>query len=203
VTADNNLLIRSNWREELPALAARLVSLREPALRDAEALLVLLSLDDAPGFGVEEPMTLIAVQRLIERAARDRVAGVAFTYVITLNGTLTVIGLLQIKQLDPSFDAAEWACVLLPASRGTGAFLEAVRLAGSFVFGIVGARRLEARASLANGRGNGALKKLGAVQEGILRRSLPRPGGYLDQALWSMLKEDWRNHWVSTAPRVH
>jgi RimJ/RimL family protein N-acetyltransferase len=202
VTADN-LPIRSNWRAELPALTAKLVSLREPTPRDAEALLVLLSLDDAPGFGVEEPMSLLAVQRLIERAGRDRAAGRGFTYVITTIGTRTVIGLLHIRQLDPSFDSAEWACILLPASRGTGAFLEAARLAGSFAFGVIGARRLEVRASLANGRGNGALKKLGAVQEGILRRSLQRPGGYLDQALWSMLKEDWRDHWVSTAARVH
>jgi RimJ/RimL family protein N-acetyltransferase len=61
--------------------------------------------------------------------------------------------------------------------------------------------------SLAHGRGNGALKKLGGVQEGVLRRSLSRSGEddgqYVDQALWSMLKEDWRDHWVSTAPRVH
>ena len=30
-----------------------------------------------------------------------------------------------------------------------------------------------------------------------------RHGEYLDQVLWSLLKEDWGNHWVSTAPRVH
>jgi len=64
-------------------------------------------------------------------------------------------------------------------------------------------RRLEARVSLANGRGNGALRKLGAVQEGVLRRSMATGGTHLDQALWSILKEDWGHHWVQTAPRVH
>jgi RimJ/RimL family protein N-acetyltransferase len=202
VTADN-FLIPSDWRTELPALTAKLVSLREPTLRDAEALLVLLSIDDAPRFGIDGPISLLAAQRLVERSIRDRIAGVGFTYVITVNGARTIVGLLQVRQLDPTFDSAEWACALLPAARGTGAFLEAVRLGGSFAFGEVGVRRLEARVTLANGRGNGALKKLGAVQEGVLRRSLPRGGEYLDQALWSMLKEDWRDHWVSTAPRVH
>jgi RimJ/RimL family protein N-acetyltransferase len=206
VTTDNSL-IQSNWRADLPALTAKLVSLREPTQRDADALLVLLSLDDAPRLGIEGPASLLSVQRLIDRAARDRAAGVGFTYVITLNGTRTVIGLVHIRQLDPLFDSAEWTGVLLPAARGTGAFLDAVRLAGSFAFGVIGARRLEARVSLAHGRGNGALKKLGGVQEGILRRSLSRSGEddgqYVDQALWSMLKEDWRDHWVSTAPRVH
>jgi RimJ/RimL family protein N-acetyltransferase len=45
---------------------------------------------------------------------------------------------------------------------------------------------------LQNGRGNGALRKIGAVQEGVLRRSFRRNDEYLDQALWSIFDEDWR-----------
>jgi hypothetical protein len=41
------------------------------------------------------------------------------------------------------------------------------------------------------------------VQEGVLRRALRRGDTYVDQVLWSMLKEDWGDHWVSVAPRVH
>ena len=52
--------------------------------------------------------------------------------------------------------------------------------------------RLEARAAILNGRGNGALRKIGAMQEGILRKSFLRNGEYLDQALWTILDEDWR-----------
>ena len=88
---------------------------------------------------------------------------------------------------------------------GTGhrRFLESVRLIGSFAFSAVGVRRLETRVLLQNGRGNTALRKLGAVQEGILRRSVWRNGEYVDQVLWSLLKEDWGDHWVSIVPRVH
>ena len=92
---------------------------------------------------------------------------------------------------------------MAPSARGTGVFLETARLIGSFAFGTVGAHRLEARVLVQNGRANGALRKLGAVQEGVLRRSIRRSGEYLDQVLWSVLKEDWDDHWVSTAPRVH
>ena len=115
----------------------------------------------------------------------------------------TIVGLVQVRQLDPSFEAAEWECTMAPSSRGSGIFLEAARLVGSFAFGTIGAHRLEARVLLQNGRANGALRKLGAVQEGILRRSVRRAGEYFDQVLWSLLKEDWGDHWVSTAPRVH
>jgi RimJ/RimL family protein N-acetyltransferase len=88
--------------------------------------------------------------------------------------------------------------------RGSSVFIEAARLVGSFTFGSVGTHRLEARVLLRNGRANGALRKLGAVQEGILRRSVRQSGGdYLDQVLWSLLKEDWGDHWVAVGPRVH
>ena len=43
-----------------------------------------------------------------------------------------------------------------------------------------------------NGRGNGALRKMGAVQEGLLRKSFLKNGDYLDQALWTILDEDWK-----------
>ena len=61
-----------------------------------------------------------------------------------------------------------------------------------FAFETLGVRRLEARAAVANGRGNGALRKIGAVQEGVLRRSFLSNGQHLDQMLWSILAEDWR-----------
>jgi len=120
-----------------------------------------------------------------------------------MTATRAVIGLIQVRQLDPTFEAAEWECTIAPSSRSSGVFLEAARLVGSFAFGTVGTHRLEARVLLRNGRANGALRKLGAVQEGVLRRSLRLGGEYLDQVLWSMLKEDWGDHWVSTSPRVH
>jgi RimJ/RimL family protein N-acetyltransferase len=196
-------LIVSTWRNELPTLAGRAVTLREPASRDLGSLVELLSLRDATRFGIDSPISDLAVQDVIERAARERAAGLAVTFAVTLTASRTLVGLVQVRQLDPSFEAAEWECTIAPSARGTGIFLEAARLAGSFAFGTIGVHRLEARVLLQNGRANGALRKLGAVQEGVLRRSARRSGEYFDQVLWSLLKEDWGEHWVSTAPRVH
>jgi ribosomal-protein-alanine N-acetyltransferase len=203
MATDPTLTGVSNWRTELPTLTARLVTLREPVAQDLGPLVDLLSLHDATRFGVDGPMSDVAVQQLIERFARDRAAGLAFTYAITLTTSRTIVGLLHVRQLDPGFEAAEWECTIAPSSRGSGVFVEAARLVGSFAFGSVGTHRIECRVLLQNGRANGALRKLGAVQEGILRRSVRRGGEYLDQVLWSILKDDWGDHWVSTAPRVH
>jgi RimJ/RimL family protein N-acetyltransferase len=194
----------TDWRAELPVLAGRVITLREPSAQDLGPLVDLLSIADATRFGIEDPtIAELSVRAFIERVARERRAGLAFTYAITMSVSRVVVGLVQMRQLDPTFEAAEWECTVVPSSRGTGIFVEAACLVGSFAFAQVGTHRLEARVLLQNGRANGALRKLGAVQEGILRRSVRHDGKYLDQVLWSMLKEDWGDHWVSTAQRVH
>jgi RimJ/RimL family protein N-acetyltransferase len=72
-----------------------------------------------------------------------------------------------------------------------------------FAFDVASVVRLEARAAISNGRGNGALRKLGAVQEGVLRRSFFRGGAYHDQVMWSVLAEDWRLQRLQHGPQVH
>jgi RimJ/RimL family protein N-acetyltransferase len=203
MTAEPSTLNAPNWRAELPILAARLVTLREPVAQDLGPLLALLTLADATRFGADDRATDMSVQQLIERAARDRTTGQAFTYAITTGTARPPVGLIQVRRMDPAFESAEWECTLAPSARGTGIFLEAVRLVGSFAFGQVGVRRLEARVLLQNGRANTALRKLGAVEEGVLRRSARLNGEYVDQVLWSLLKEDWGSHWIPTGPRVH
>ena len=69
-----------------------------------------------------------------------------------------------------------------------------------FAFDTLGVHRLEARAAVQNGRGNGALQKLGAVQEGVLRKSFLRNGEYLDQALYAIVEDDWRGSRAATKP---
>ena len=68
-------------------------------------------------------------------------------------------------------------CHRLPVL-GTGGFLDGAKMVIDFAFDVIGAHRLEARAAVANGRGNGALRKVGALQEGILRKSFLRNGEY-------------------------
>jgi RimJ/RimL family protein N-acetyltransferase len=193
----------TDWRRELPAMTSRLVALREPTSDDLGPLFDLLSIADAVRFGINQPVTEEAVRAFIGRARHERSAGISFTYLITLGATRAIVGLAQVRQLDPSFETATWEMTLAPSARGTGVFLDAARLLGSFAFGSVGTHRLESRVVLQNGRANGALNKLGAVQEGILRSSARQSGAYHDQVLWSMLEDDWNDHWVPTASRVH
>jgi RimJ/RimL family protein N-acetyltransferase len=82
--------------------------------------------------------------------------------------------------------------------------MDAAQLVLDFAFDVLGVRRMEAKAAVKNGRGNGALLKLGAVQEAVLRRSFLRNGVYLDQAYWTILAATWSEiRAVRTARIVH
>jgi RimJ/RimL family protein N-acetyltransferase len=104
---------------------------------------------------------------------------------------------------DPIFQTGEWGFALGSAYWGSGLFLDSARQVLDFAFDHLGVRRLEARAAVVNGRGNGALRKTGAVQEGVLRRSFHRGGQFHDQVLWSILAEDWRLQRGPQTGRVH
>src|SRR5205807_9000239 len=109
------------------------------------------------------------------------------------------IGIFQVRDLEPGFGTAEWGFALGSAVWGTGVFQEGAELMLDFVVNSLETHRLEARAAVKNGRGNGALRKVGAVQEGLLRKSFLKNGEYIDQALWTILVEDWQAKagWVS------
>jgi len=107
-------------------------------------------------------------------------------------GMDTAVGIFQLRSLESGFGTAEWGFVMGSHFWGTGIFAEGARMVVDFAVDVIGTHRLEARAAVANGRGNGALRKIGAVQEGVLRRSFIRNGVHHDQVLWGIVAEDWR-----------
>ena len=112
------------------------------------------------------------------------------------------MGLFQLRALDSTFLNAEGGFAIGSQFWGSGMFAEGARLVVNFAVDVIGAHRLEARAAVANGRGNGALRKIGAVQEGILRSSLLRNGIKHDQVLWGIVADDWRLQRLSQEPSV-
>jgi RimJ/RimL family protein N-acetyltransferase len=181
----------SDWRRAVPLLAGTTVTLRELRTSDAPALLAMLTTEEVARFISPPPTTVEGFERFIEWTLRRRAAGDYVCLAVIPAGADTAVGIFQIRQLDPSFMTAEWGFALGSAYWGTGVFVEAARLVLGFAFESVGVHRMEARAAIANGRGNGALAKIGAVREGVMRKSFLKDGQYLDQAIWSILREDW------------
>jgi RimJ/RimL family protein N-acetyltransferase len=184
--------IASDWREKLPVLTGAMVTLRDLEITDAPSLFTMLTTEEVSRFISPPPTTVEGFERFITWARAERAAGRNVCFAVVPEGTTTAIGLFQVRQLEPGFATAEWGFAIGSNFWGTGIFMDAAPMVVTFAVETLNVSRLEARAAVANGRGNGALRKLGAVQEGVLRRSFFRDGQYLDQMLWSILSEEWR-----------
>jgi RimJ/RimL family protein N-acetyltransferase len=113
------------------------------------------------------------------------------------------VGVIQLWSVASCFQTAEWGFALDDTWWGTGLFPAAGVLAVEYAFRSLGVQRLEARASVENGRGNGALAKLGAVREGVLRSNATRHGRFVDHAMWSLLADEWPRTLGAFRARAH
>lgn len=194
--------LATDWRRELPALAGSLVTLRELRLGDAPALFAAFTIDQVTEFISPPPSTVDGFERFIAWTHRQREAGQCICFAIVPRDSDVAIGIFQIRSLEPAFGTAEWGFAIALEFCGSGVFMDGARLVIDFAFEVLGTHRLEARAAVSNGRGNGALRKLGAVQEGLLRRSFLHKGEYLDQMLWTIFSEEWREAKAVWGPRI-
>jgi RimJ/RimL family protein N-acetyltransferase len=184
--------VSADWRMSLPVLTGNLVTLRELELADAPSLLALLATSEVARFISPPPTTSEGFERFIAWAQQERRRGTYACFAVVPHGMTTAVGLFQVRKLEAGFATAEWGFALGAAFWGTGMFSDGARLTVDFAFDVIGSTRLEARAAVANGRGNGALRKIGAVREAVLRKAFMCAGEYVDQALWSIVDSDWR-----------
>ena len=196
-------VVHTDWRKGLPFLVGERVTLRELRRADAPSLLAMLAAEEVARFISPPPTTVEGFERFIDWTQRQRAGGTYACFAVVPDGMDSAIGIFQVRQLDPSFLTAEWGFALGSPFWGTGVFADAARLTIAFAFETLATHRLEARAAAQNGRGNGALQKIGAVREGVLRKSFLRNGQYLDQILWSIVREDWMQNKAIWGSAIH
>ena len=154
----------------LPVLTGGWVTLRELRTADAASLFALLTTEEVSRFISPPPSRVEGFERFIAWTQRQRAAGTYACFAVTLEGLRHGDRDLPGSGLEAGFETAEWGFAIGSAFWGTGVFQEGAELVLEFAFDTLGVHRLEARAAVQNGRGNGALQKLGAVQEGVLRQ---------------------------------
>lgn len=193
----------TDWRTGLPVLRAGAATLRQLHASDAPSLLAMLASDEVTRFISPPPTTVTGFERFIAWTLSEQAAGRYVCFGIVPDGCDAAVGIIQVRQLEPGFGTAEWGFALGSSFWGSGMFQAAASAVMGFVFETVGVHRLEARAAVANGRGNAALRKLGALPEGVLRRSFLRNGEYLDQVLWGIVAPEWTEMRRSSGARIH
>jgi ribosomal-protein-alanine N-acetyltransferase len=168
------------------------LTLRELEIEDAPALFAELTTEEVARFISPPPASVEGFEKFIRWAHKQRTAGQYACFAVVPEGQTKAVGMFQIRMLDINQNLAEWGFALGSEYWGTGLFVAGTQLALAFAFGPMEVERLEARSALPNLRGNGALRKIGAVREAVLEKSFERHGELLDQALWTILREDWR-----------
>lgn len=193
-----------HWREALPVLSSESTTLREPVAADALALLTALPDDaltqiiaDAP------PVTVSGFEHLIRRLQSERRAGLLACWAVVPAGIDAPVGLVGVRAIDHACTMVEGFGVIAEEFRGTPLFQSAGRLLLTGLFGQMGVHRAEFRIDVRNGRANGALRKLGATQEGLLRRARAQDGEFRDQVLWAIVSTDWLDGRPSRTSSVH
>jgi RimJ/RimL family protein N-acetyltransferase len=192
------------WLDALPALQGVHCTLREPVAADAPALLMALGPHDLRDFApLPATPTIAGVEALVAAAQEHRAFGSAACWAIVPADAEAPVGLVVVRALDHAFTMVSVSAVVATEFRGTGLFQDAARALLDGLFGALGVHRIEVRVDIRNARANGALRKLGATQEGVLRHAQYRDGAYRDHVLWAMVAGDWAVHRDLEPPRVH
>ena len=189
----------ATWTSAIPVLTGKVVAVREVCSADARALAELLTDPLVIQHVSPPPRSASAFESFIEWSRQQRAQGRGVCFGIVPHGLESAVGIIQLRALEPSFFTAEWGFALGAAFWGTGAFIDAANLVARFAFETMHVCRIEARAVESNGRGNGALQKIGARAEGSLARSFKREGAYLTQMMWGLTAEDWQQRPLLTA----
>jgi RimJ/RimL family protein N-acetyltransferase len=185
-------LTTSEWQRALPVLQGTGFHLREVQHADAASLFTMLTTEDVARFITTPPTSVAGFERFVAYAQRRRSQGEFACFAVVPDGLDTAVGIFQVRALDAEFSTAEWGFALGSAFWGRGIFAEGARLVMAFAFEQIGVNRLEARAMAANDRANGALRKVGARKEAVLRQSMAKNGHLHDEHLWAIVETDWR-----------
>lgn len=202
--------LQQDWRTTLPVLMGPDVVLREVCAGDATSLASLLTTPEITRYISRPPANAEGFERFIRASQRMRAAGEGACFAVTLRGYDTAVGIFQVRQVSPRVDGArqiggamevaEWGFAIGSPFWGSGVFEQGARLVMAFAFERLLVHRLEARAAVQNGRGGRALRKVGAVAEGVLRKALLCGDEYFDQVLYTVLDSDWRTRSETGSP---
>lgn len=129
---------------------------------------------------------------LIEAREMEK-TGLQLPFAIRLSKSGELIGSTRFLNIAPEHCRLEigWTW-LAPAHWGSHANAAAKLLMFQHAFEQLGARRVELRTDALNNRARGAIAKLGAAEEGVLRRHMVMAGGRVrDTVQFAVIDEDW------------
>jgi N-acetyltransferase len=134
-----------------------------------------------------------AMERYVAQALAEQRAGTALPFATVLQTSGEVIGSTRFHSPAPEHRRVEIGWTWLGrAWQRTGANTEAKYLMLRHAFEQWGCMRVEFKTSTLNQRSRAALRRIGAVEEGVLRRHMINEDGTVrDSVYFSILLEEW------------
>ena len=133
------------------------------------------------------------MEAYVKSALAAKTAGTAQPFVIVHLATDSLIGTTRFHSIIPEHKRLEigFTWIALPWQR-TGANTEAKFLMLQYAFEVMKFIRVEFRVDISNEQSRGSLARIGAREEGILRRyRISARRGIRDLALYSIVDTDW------------
>ncbi len=129
------------------------------------------------------------VQELLRRQAR----GTDLPFAVIHLESGRAIGTTRFMNISPQDRGLEIGGTWYGASfQGSGINTEAKYLLLRFAFETLGCIRVQLKTDLRNERSQRAIQRIGAVKEGILRKHMILPDGYMrDSVIFSVIDTDW------------
>jgi RimJ/RimL family protein N-acetyltransferase len=134
-----------------------------------------------------------AMRRYVETALAERARGASLPFAQVERAGGRVVGSTRLGSLEPRHRRAEigWTWIAAPWQR-TAINTEAKLLLLGHAFEALGCLRVELKTDARNARSRAAILRLGATEEGTLRRHMITEGGHVrDSVYFSILAEEW------------
>lgn len=133
------------------------------------------------------------MRRYVDAALDEQARGVALPFAHVERASGRVVGSTRFGNYAPEHARVEigWTWIAAPWQR-TALNTEAKRLMFAHAFEVLGVNRLELKADARNARSRAAMRRAGAVEEGVLRRHMVLPSGWArDSVYFSVVADEW------------
>lgn len=143
---------------------------------------------------IPTPVTSLAdMETYVASALAEQARGTALPFVLRHRSEGRLIGSTRFAAIEPAHLRLEigWTWVT-PAHQRSAVNTEAKRLLLTHAFETLGANRVELKTDALNARSRAAILRLGATEEGVLRRHVRTAAGrWRDTVYFSILAEEW------------
>ena len=178
---------------DVPVLEGRHVRLEPLSLSHVPALSEVAFDPTLWEWTVSQVRTPEELWRYVEQALADRVAGTAFAFAQVERADGRAVGSTRFANFSAEHSRIEigWTWIARPWQR-TAINSEAKLLLMTHAFETMGLRRVELKADALNVQSRTAIRRLGAVEEGVLRQHMASATGRVrDTVYYSVLRDEW------------